>query len=237
MKPFEISAELREVKGKGASRRLRRAGMVPGVLYGAGKDPVNLQLKHNDLFLHTEHEAFYSHILKLNVGGSAEQVVLKDMQRHPYKPAIVHIDFQRIDENQELTMRVPLHFMNEEKCKGVKDEGGIISHLMTELEITCLPKNLPEYIEIDVLELAVGDSIHLSDITVPEGVEITALAHGGDPAQSVVSVQMPRVEVIPDEAPDAEAVDEAAEGEAEEAAPDEGAADGDGGDDSGDAES
>ena len=197
MKPFEINAELRDVKGKGASRRLRRDGFVPAVLYGAGKDPVNLKLQHNDVFLHTEHEAFYSHILSLTVAGKSERVVLKDMQRHPYKPAITHLDFQRIDENQALTMRVPLHFINEEQCVGVKTGGGIISHLMNELEISCLPKDLPEFIEVDVIDLEVGSSLHLSDIKVPEGVQIASLLHGGDDQQSVVSVQMPRVEAEP----------------------------------------
>ncbi|MEM7469571.1 MAG: 50S ribosomal protein L25/general stress protein Ctc [Pseudomonadota bacterium] len=216
MEVFEINANLREVQGKGASRRLRRAGLVPAVVYGGGGDPVNLQLEHNDLFHHAQHEAFYSHILQLNVDGQSHRVVLRDMQRHAFKPTIMHVDFQRIDENKALSMRVPLHFVNEEQCAGVKTGGGIISHLMTELEISCLPKDLPEYIEVDVLALEVGDALHLSDLKVPEGVQIAALLHGGDPAQSVVSVQAPRVEAEPtDEAPEAEADagDEAAAGD------------------------
>ena len=212
MEVFEINANLREVQGKGASRRLRRAGLVPAVLYGGGDDPVNLQLEHNDLFHHAQHEAFYSHILNLIVDGKSQRVVLRDMQRHPFKPSIMHIDFQRINENQAITMRAPLHFINEEQCVGVKTGGGIISHLLTELEISCLPKDLPEYIEVDVLELEVGESLHLSDLKVPEGVQISALLHGGDPAQPVVSVQAPRVETVETAAPeavDAEAADEA----------------------------
>ena len=214
MEVFEINADLREVQGKGASRRLRRAGMVPAVLYGGSGEPVNLQLGHNDLFHHAQHEAFYSHILKLIIDGKDQRVILRDMQRHPFKPTIMHVDFQRVDENKALTMRVPLHFVNEEQCVGVKTGGGIISHLMTELEISCLPKDLPEYIEVDVVELNVGDALHLSDLKVPEGVEIAALMHGGDPAQSVVSVQAPRIEVEPTEEAEAEAAEGADEGEA-----------------------
>lgn len=195
MEVFEINANLRDVQGKGASRRLRRAGLVPAVVYGGGEDPVNIQLEHNDVLLHTNHEAFYSHILSLIVDGKPQRVVVRDMQRHPYKHLISHIDFQRINENQALTMRVPLHYINEEQCVGVKTGGGIISHLITELEISCLPKDLPEYIEVDVLELEIGEALHLSDLKVPDGVEIAALLHGGDPTQPVVSVHAPRVEV------------------------------------------
>ena len=214
MEVFEIKADLREVQGKGASRRLRRAGMVPAVLYGGSGESVNLQLEHNDLFHHAQHEAFYSHILKLIIDGKDQRVILRDMQRHPFKPTIMHVDFQRIDENKALTMRVPLHFVNEEQCVGVKTGGGIISHLMTELEISCLPKDLPEYIEVDVSELDVGDALHLADLKIPEGVEVAALVHGGDPAQSVVSVQAPRVEVVPTEAAEAEGAEGGDEGAA-----------------------
>ena len=214
MEVFEINADLREVQGKGASRRLRRAGLVPAVLYGGSGEAVNLQLEHNDLFHHAQHEAFYSHILKLIIDGKDQRVILRDMQRHPFKPTIMHVDFQRIDENKALTMRVPLHFVNEEQCVGVKTGGGIISHLMTELEISCLPKDLPEYIEVDVIELNVGDALHLADLKVPEGVEIAALMHGGDPAQSVVSVQAPRVEAEPTEAAAAEGAEGGDEGAA-----------------------
>lgn len=202
MEDFAIVAALRDDKGKGASRRLRRTGYVPGILYGADKDPVSIQLEHNDVMKHTELEAFYSHILTLKLPGGSERVVLKDMQRHPYKAQVMHMDFLRVRENEMLTMRVPLHFINEEKCVGVKDHGGVVSHLMTELEILCLPRNLPEYIEVDILALDVGDSLHLSDLKVPEGVEIAALASGGDPAQPVVSVQVPRVAAEPEEGDD-----------------------------------
>ena len=195
MEDFAITAALRDDKGKGASRRLRHVGQVPGILYGAGKDPVSIQLEHNDVLKHTELEAFYSHILTLNLPSGAERVVLKDMQRHPFKARILHMDFLRVAENEALTMRVPLHFANEETCVGVK-AGGLVAHLMTEIEITCLPRDLPEYIEVDVEALEVGQSLHLSDVTVPDGVEIVGLASAGDDAdQTVVAVQMPRAVV------------------------------------------
>lgn len=210
MEDFAIVANLRDDKGKGASRRLRRTGYVPGILYGADKDPVSIQLEHNDVLKHTELEAFYSHILTLKLPNGSERVVLKDMQRHPYKAQVMHMDFLRVSENEMLTMRVPLHFINEEKCVGVKDHGGVVSHLMTELEVLCLPRNLPEYIEVDILELDVGDALHLADLKIPEGVEIAALASGGDAAQPVVSVQVPRVAAEPEEG-DEDGTDDGAE--------------------------
>jgi large subunit ribosomal protein L25 len=192
MMQFELNAELRQCLGKGASRRLRHAGQLPVVLYGAGKEPVALTLNHNEMLQHLAHESFYSHVLTLRYAGNKERVVLKDLQRHPYKPQLLHIDLLRIDEKETLSMRVPLHFINEDKCIGVKQQGGIISHLMTEVEITCLPKDLPEYIEVDVAEVRVGTSLHLSDLKVPEGVEIAALAHGAEADQAVFSVHLPR---------------------------------------------
>ena len=223
MNQFEISADARELKGKGASRRLRRTGFIPGILYGAGKDPVNIQLEHNSVVKHTEVEAFYSHILTLQLPSGDERVVLKDMQRHPYRELILHMDFLRVDESEKLAMRVPLHFINEEACAGVK-AGGVVSHVLTELDILCLPRDLPEYIEINVGGLDLGDSIHLSDVSVPSGVEIAALVYGGDDAQSVVSVQMPRVVIEPEPGEsEAAAVSEGegeGEGEGEEAASD-----------------
>jgi large subunit ribosomal protein L25 len=221
MNQFEIAAEARDVKGKGASRRLRRAGYVPGILYGAGKDPVNIQLEHDDVVKHTELEAFYSHILTLKLPEGSERVVLKDMQRHPFRAQVMHMDFLRIAENEQLTMRVPLHFINESACVGVRTGGGVIYHLMTELEIVCLPRDLPEYIEVDVAELELGAALHLSDISVPEGVEIASLNQGGDPGQPIVSVQIPRVEVEPEELEEEEVegelgeTPEATEGDAE----------------------
>ncbi|MDA0823259.1 MAG: 50S ribosomal protein L25/general stress protein Ctc [Proteobacteria bacterium] len=191
MEQFEIAAEARELKGKGASRRLRRTGYIPGIVYGAGQEPVNIQLEHNDVIKHTGHEAFYSHILSLKLPTGTQRVVLKDMQRHPYKALVMHMDFLRVDEKEKLTMRVPLHFTNEETAIGVKS-GGVVSHVMTELEVLCFPRDLPEYIEVDVAKMDLGDTLHLSDITVPSGVEIVSLLQGGDDALPVVSIHLPR---------------------------------------------
>ena len=228
METFEIIAEPREDMGKGASRRLRREGKVPGVVYGASKDAASITVDQNEIFHHLENEAFYSHILTLQVGKAKEKVVLKDLQRHPYKPVVLHLDLLRVDENETLTMRVPLHFMNEDICIGVKQDGGVVSHVMTDLEIICLPKDLPEYIEVDVAEVNIGEGIHLSDLKLPEGTEIAALLHGGDAAQIVATVHIPKVIVEIEDELEAEAEDEAeagAEAEAgdEEATSDEGA--------------
>ena len=229
MEKFKIIAELREDMGKGASRRLRREGKVPGVVYGAEKDATSIMVVQNEIMHHLENEAFYSHILTLQVGKKKEKVVLKDLQRHPYKAVVLHLDLQRIDENEKLTMRVPLHFVNEDICVGVKQDGGVVSHVMTDLEISCLPKDLPEYIEVDLAEVNVGEGIHLSDLKMPEGAEIAALMHGGDAVRTVATVHIPKVVIeIEDELVDevdAEAEAEAgAEAGAEEAtATDEGA--------------
>lgn len=191
MSMFEIIAEPRTAQGKGASRRLRRAGKVPAILYGAGKEPVSLEVDHLKLQLQLQHESFYSHVLTLRFGSDAERVVLKDLQRHPYKPLILHMDLQRVSETERLTMRVPIHFLNAENCVGVKRDGGVVSHLLTDLEVTCLPRDLPEFIAIDLLDVAVGQTIHLSEVQLPAGVAAAALLHGEDPG--VVSVHIPRV--------------------------------------------
>ncbi len=194
MQSFELTAEPRTDVGKGASRRLRRSGRVPGILYGSGTDTTMVSFDHDDLVTRLDYEAFFSHILTIKLDGRNESVVLKDLQRHPYKRIIVHVDFQRVRENEALTMRVPLHFINEDKCPGVKTEGGVISHVMTEVEVSCLPKDLPEYIDVDVGAMHLNDSIPLGDLKLPEGVTLTALEHEGDPEQPVVNVHMPRVE-------------------------------------------
>ncbi len=185
---FNVNAETRKDVGKGASRRLRHAGKIPGVLYGAGKDAVALTMNHDDIFHHLEHEAFYSHILSVNVDGSVEKAVLKDVQRHPGKPKILHIDFQRVSESEKIHMHVPLHFINEDIAPGVKVGGGIVSHLMAGVDIHCLAKDLPEYLEVDLGNLQEGDSLHLSDIPLPDGVEIPALAQGVDHDLPVASI-------------------------------------------------
>jgi large subunit ribosomal protein L25 len=176
---FELKAEVRTDAGKGASRRLRRSGMVPGIIYGGDKDPQMVALEHNDLVQHLEHEAFYSHILALDVAGTAESVVLKDLQRHPAKPLLMHIDFQRVRADEKIRMQVPLHFLNEAAAPGVK-QGGQVSHHLTGVEVSCLPKDLPEFIAVDVGAMGMGDALHLSELRLPEGVSLVALSHGDD---------------------------------------------------------
>lgn len=210
MDEFTLVAESRGDTGKGASRRLRKSEIVPAIVYGAKKAALSIQLKHSDVLKSSSQESFYSQILDLSIDGKVERVVLKDMQRHPYKPFVMHMDFQRVDESAALTIRIPVHFLNEENCIGVKQEGGVIARLMTEIEITCLPKDLPESIEVDVANLSVGDAVHLADLALPDGVEITAITSGGDGAAAIVQVTMPRM-VEEEEEPDTEEVDGADE--------------------------
>lgn len=201
---FEIAATLRAGKGKGASRRLRREGQVPGIVYGGGKEPATLSLEHKNIAKSLENEATYSHILTLKIDSDSERVILKDVQRHPYKPRIVHVDFQRVRADEKLFMHVPLHFIGGEKAPGAKDAGGVISHIMSDVEVTCLPDNLPEFLEIDISQMQLNDILHLSDIKLPNGVEIVELSHDND--RPIVSVHMPRIEeepVIETEAPSA----------------------------------
>ena len=176
---FEINAVSRDVQGKGASRRLRREGMVPGIIYGGDAEPQMFATKHNELIQHLENEAFYSHILTVNVDGKAQKVVLKDLQRHPAKPFVTHVDLLRVSMKDRIKMNVPLHFINEEGCPGVK-AGGKVSHVMSDVEIICAAGDLPEYIEVDVAAMEIGDTIHLSELKLPEGVEILALTHGDE---------------------------------------------------------
>ncbi len=192
MKQFELIADKRGDVGKGASRRLRHAGKLPGIVYGADKEALMISLAHNEVMHHLEHEAFYSHILTLKIGKQTERVVLKDLQRHPYKRAVLHIDLLRVREQETLTMRVPLHFINEEKSLGVKQDGGIINHLMTEIEIVCLPKDLPEYIEVDLINVSLNETLHLSDLKLPDGIQIYSLLHGGDDSIPVASIHTPK---------------------------------------------
>ncbi|WP_082806123.1 50S ribosomal protein L25/general stress protein Ctc [Marichromatium gracile] len=184
---FNIVAQPRETVGKGASRRLRRAGEVPAIVYGGHQEPQMITLAHNELLKHLEHEAFYSHVLTLQVGDETSSVVLKDLQRHPAKPFILHVDFQRVTQGEKLRMSVPLHFLNEEGCVGVK-AGGLVSRSLTEVEVSCLPQDLPEYIEIDMVAMEVGAILHLSELQLPAGVELAHAA--GD--EVVVAIQAPR---------------------------------------------
>ena len=190
---FTLAAELRTDTGKGASRRLRHASRVPAIIYGLDKEPTMLTFRHDEIMHACEDEAFFSHILTIDVDGKSEQVIIKDMQRHPAKMQIMHADFQRIDATHALHVNVPLHFLNEETCVGVKG-GGLVSHLMTELEVSCLPADLPEFIEIDMSHMDVGDSIHLTDIILPEAVSSVILMQGEGHDQAVASIHMPRGE-------------------------------------------
>ena len=219
---IEINATKRDVKGTGASRRLRHAGSIPGILYGGGKDPVSLDLEHKSLFLQFRHEAFHASILTLNLEGSKESVLLRDYQMHPVRNTIQHIDFQRVNENEKIHVKVPFHFVNAEVSPGVKLNGGIVAHIMTEANISCLPKNLPEFIEVDLAALDIGQSVHLSQIKVAEGVEFVQLSHGNDAA--VASVAKPKVVVEEVVAKPVEGEADAADPAADGAKPAEGAA-------------
>jgi len=190
---FELNATVRSDLGKGASRRLRRlAEMVPAIIYGEGKPAANISIPHKDIQKALSNEAFYSHIITLNVDGKPEQVVIKALQRHPAKPRIMHADFQRVSADRAIVVAVPLHFINEDKCKGVKIGGGSIIKVLNELQISCLPKDLPEFIEVDMSELGLGEAIHISQIKLPAGVTSVDLAHGHDSDNAVVSVLAPR---------------------------------------------
>lgn len=213
MQKFVLDAKRRNGDGRGASRRLRRENRVPAVLYGADGETLSLEIDANQLARQLENEAFYSHVLTLNVEGREEKAVLKALQHHPSERILLHADFQRTREDKPIAVHVPLHYLNEDRCVGVRQGGGAISKILTELEVTCLPRYLPEYIEIDIGELRLGETVHLGDLAMPEGVEIYALRHGGDPSQPVVQVHAPRVVAEPEE--EAAEAAEAAEDKAE----------------------
>lgn len=193
---FVVNAQLRTDTGKGASRRLRHAGLVPGIVYGAHQDPAMISMVHSDLVQHLDHEAFYSHILTLNIDGKSEQVILKDLQRHPARPFVMHADFLRVSAKEKLKTNVPLHFAGEDVAPGVK-AGGVVSHLLTEVEVNCLPGDLPEYIEVDISGLELGGAVMLSEIALPSGVELPALAQ--DDAQDVQVVSIHAAHVAAEE--------------------------------------
>ncbi|WP_417656018.1 50S ribosomal protein L25/general stress protein Ctc [Pseudidiomarina aestuarii] len=191
---FTLQAELRTDTGKGASRRLRREDKVPAIIYGGKKDAVSITLQHSKVNNMADYEAFYSHILTLVVDGKKQQVILKDVQRHPFKPKLTHLDFQRVEKGQKLHTNVPLHFINEKSSIGVKTEGGVVVHHIADVEIHCLPQDLPEFLEVDVANMHLGDTLHLTDLAVPKGVELVELTKGEDHDQAVVSIVAPRVE-------------------------------------------
>ena len=191
MNEFEVVATPRGALGTSASRRLRRSGHIPAILYGGGKDPIPLSLEENRIRKQIENEAFAAHILTVRIEDEESQAVLKSVHRDPATDRVIHMDFQRISASSEIHMHVPLHFVNEEDCPG-KRAGGIVTHLVVEVEVGCLPRNLPEYLEVDMASLDVGDSVHLSEIVLPEGVHLMTLAHNPDNDQPVVSVQHPQ---------------------------------------------
>jgi large subunit ribosomal protein L25 len=219
---FIINATPRSDLGKGASRRLRRANQVPGIVYGIGKDPKNITMDHNALRKLTANESFYSNIITLDIAGRKEKVVLKDLQRHPFKPAILHLDLQRISETEKIIMRIPIRFTGADVAPAVKISGGLITRLMSEVEVSCLPKDLPEHIEIDLSKLELNQTIHLSNLQLPDSIAIVALLHGED--KPIAAAYMPRAATEETAAPVSAEVPVISKG-----AKEEGAAEGEGG--------
>lgn len=211
---YQIQAFARSGKGKSVSRGYRRAGNVPAVLYGAGKDNQSLLLNHNEIMRNLETEGFQSAVIDIKTENGTEQAILRDVQMHPYKAQVMHVDFQRVSAKEKLHIAVPLHFIGGEECPGVYNEGGIESHLINDVDVECLPADLPEYLEIDISGLNLHESVKLSDIQVPEGVVITALLHEGED-QAVATILAPKA--IEEEEP-LEVEEEALEGEEEEGA-------------------
>ena len=203
-KTHEIKVTKRELQRKGASRRLRHAGVIPAIVYGGNAEPVAISLDHNATWLAQQNEWFYSSILDLNLDGKITKVLLRDMQRHPHKQLIMHLDFLRVDENQALTASVPLHFINEDTSPAGKAADVVVTHELKEVTITCLPKDLPESIDVDLADLASGDVIKLSDIKLPKGVTIPALALGKDHDDAIVTAKAGKVDAADEEAPAAE---------------------------------
>jgi large subunit ribosomal protein L25 len=201
----EIKVQRREDEGKGASRRLRHAGEVPAVVYGGDLKPVSIKLSHNDVWLASQHEWFYASILDLSLNGDVQKVLLRDMQRHPFKQQIMHLDFQRVNANETIRTAVPLHFINEDTSPAGKAADVVITHELNEVTVTCLPGDLPEFIEIDLGAMVVGDIVHLSQVKLPKGVEIPELALGADHDVAVVVAKHGRVEAEPEETDEASA--------------------------------
>ena len=212
---ISINAVKRDVKGTGASRRARRAGNVPGVVYGGGKDAVNLEMNHKELFLQFRHEAFHASILDLILDGKKESVLLRDYQMHPVRNTIQHIDFQRVSATEKIHVKVPFHYINADIAPGVKLGGGIVAHILTEAEVSCLPKDLPEFVEVDLAGLEMGNSVHLSQITLAKGVEFVALAHGNDAAVAAIAKTRGSISDDAEDAPAAPAAGVPAEKAAE----------------------
>jgi large subunit ribosomal protein L25 len=202
---FSLDAQVRTDSGKGASRRLRHTNLVPAIIYGGKTAPVSISLEHKHVIKAQESEGFYSQILNLNVAGDNVEVILKDMQRHPFKPTVMHMDFLRVDATQKLHTTVPLHYINEKTNEAVK-AGGVLNHLVNDINISCLPADLPQFIEVDVAGLEVGQSLHLSDVILPEGVASVELGKGEGHDLALINVHTPRGNADDDENEDGEAV-------------------------------
>jgi len=200
---IEISARKREAQGTGASRRLRRQGRVPGIVYGGDQGPINIELDHKDLYQSLRNEKFHASILTLALDGTKEQVLLRAVNMHPFKAQVQHIDFQRVSKDKKIHMKVPLHFVNAEQSPGVKEQGGVVNHVLNELDIMCFPDDLPEYIEIDLGSLAVGHSLHVREVALPKGVELT-LHKDENPV--IATVVVPALVTEEEEAAEAAAV-------------------------------
>ena len=209
---YEFTAFPRGVEGRGASRRLRRSGRAPGIVYGGTAQPQPIELDHNALIHALKNEAFHSSILTMKLGSESTQVLLRDVQMHPFRKEVLHVDFQRVDANRKIHMKVPLHFTNGDKAPAVKDAGAIISHVMTEVDVSCLPRDLPGFIEVDLAGLALNQSIHLTDLKLPAGV--TAVQHGGMNPVVATAIIPKIIAEVEEVAPEAEAEAAAAEGEA-----------------------
>ena len=220
---FDLIADIREDQGKGASRRLRHEGKVPAIIYGAGRPSRALTFDHNKVIRQLENESFYSSILNIQVNEKSQAAIVKDIQRHPSKQQIVHMDFQRIVEDEKIRMNVPIHYLNAEDAVGVKQEGGSVSQLITDIEVTCLPKDLPEYFEVDIENLGLNEMLYIADIKLPDGVEIPILAQGPENNRPIVSIQFIKEVVIEEEVEEIEGeLVEGEEVEGEEGAAEEG---------------
>jgi large subunit ribosomal protein L25 len=216
---YELNVTIREPAGTGASRRLRRSGQVPGVMYGAGKDNTHIVMDHEDVMHKLEIEAFQSAIIDVKVDGKSQQAILRDVQMHPYRRQVMHIDFQRIRATEKFDISVPIHYTGEEEAPGLKIEGGIFSRLMNDVQINCLPADLPEYLEVDVSALDMSASVHLSDIQLPDGVTITSLAHEGEDL-AIATIMPPKIEEEEEEVEaEAEDLEGAEEGDTDAEAP------------------
>ena len=214
-KLYELTAQPREIAGRGASRLLRRENRIPAILYGAEKPAMSISLNHFEVSKALENDGIYSHILTLNINGEAHKTVLKDIQRHPYKPKIVHIDFLRVNPKEKIIMHIPVHVKGEADAPGIK-EGGVFMHLMNSVEVRCLPSDLPEFIEVDVSGFNIDDGIHLSDLSLPKSVELMAFAHGhaDEHDELVIKLHIPRLVVEEEPAPAVDAATVPVEGEA-----------------------